>query len=111
LTEIRTSGAQEDPRGDVSTVEIEKHRLVKEFMSKSSQTALVYVQLDGGEDGIPRLVEFHPSREIWAGQVWNMIVFHSAFSRMFRTNPLLLTIRHKQAFGFDLSTTTVGSSP
>jgi hypothetical protein len=48
-------------------------------MSNGHQTELMYVRLYGGEDDILRLVYFHPSREIWARQVWNMIVFHFAF--------------------------------
>jgi hypothetical protein len=49
-------GAQEGPRGDVSTVEIEKHGLVNKSMSNVRQTELVYVRRDGGEDDILRLV-------------------------------------------------------
>jgi hypothetical protein len=40
----------------VSTVEIELHGLVNEFMSNGPQTALVYVRLDGGEVDILRLI-------------------------------------------------------
>jgi hypothetical protein len=56
LTDIWTFGAQEVPRGDVSTVEFEKHRLVNEYINNGPKTALMYVRLDGGEDDILRLV-------------------------------------------------------
>jgi hypothetical protein len=42
----------------------------------------VYVRRDVGEDDVLRLVYFHPSREIWAGQVWNRIVLHFVFSSL-----------------------------
>jgi hypothetical protein len=93
LTEIRTSGAQGGPREDVATVGIEYHRLVNESMSSGHQSALTYVRLYGGKDDILRLVYLRPSREIWARQVWNMIVFHFAF-------PLGSPMRRSLAFGF-----------
>jgi hypothetical protein len=93
LTEIRASGAQDVRRGNVTTVEIEQHRLVNEFMSNGHQTEPMYVSLHGGEDDILRLVYFHPSREIWTGQVWNMIVFHFTFRLVGRRLRTLSTCR------------------
>jgi hypothetical protein len=56
LTELRTSGAQDVSRGDVTTVEIEQHGIVIEYMSYDHHTRLMYVRRDGGEDDILRLV-------------------------------------------------------
>jgi hypothetical protein len=55
----------------------------------------MYVLLGGGEDDILRLDYFHPSREIWAGQVLKMFVFHFALPRRPRVGcfRILLTCR------------------
>jgi hypothetical protein len=81
LTEIRTSGVQEGPRGDVSTVEIEQHGLVNDYKSNGRETGLMYVRLDAGEGDILRFVKFLLSRELWADQFGT----GSFFSLLFRT--------------------------
>jgi hypothetical protein len=56
LTEIRSSDAQEGPRGDVATVENELHRLVDEIIRNVHQAGLICVRLCGDENDTLRLV-------------------------------------------------------